>query len=188
MKSTTRLLMAFIAGLFAFSAAAETTESVFGDKTESLEKSHFTWGGEIGASVDMGGNDMSTFDADVMLGYKGSMIKTLGVGAGIHRAFGTGSNFVPVYAVLRTYFSPTSQLFFLNLKAGYSFNSISEAGDHAGFKGCLGIGCDLSKTRLANTHIILSCGYFHLNRSHLATNGQQVRNIVLGKITFGLNF
>lgn len=162
--------------------------SIFGDKSPSLADSHFTWGGEVGASVDMGGNDMSTFDVDVMFGYKNKIIKTIGVGAGIHRAFGQGNNFVPVYAVIRMYFSPDHDLFFLNLKGGYSFNSFSDHANEDGLKGCLGIGCNLSRGKRANSHIILSCGYFRLNKEMMAANGRPVRDIFLGKITFGVNF
>lgn len=153
-----------------------------------LSESHFTWGGEVGASVDMGGNDMSTFDIDVMFGYKNKIIKTLGVGAGVHRAFGQGSNFVPVYAVIRMYFSPDHKLFFLNLKGGYSFNSFSYRGAQNGLKGCIGIGCNLSQGRKANSHLILSCGYFRLDKQMIAANGDPVRDIFLGKITLGVNF
>lgn len=158
------------------------------DGDRPLSETHFTWGGEIGASVDLGGNDMSTFDVDVMFGYKNKIIKTLGVGAGIHRAFGQGSNFVPVYAVIRMYFSPDHKLFFLNLKGGYSFNSFSEHGSQNGLKGCIGIGCNLSQGRKANSHLILSCGYFRLDKQMIAANGDLVRDIFLGKITLGVNF
>lgn len=154
----------------------------------SLAESHFTWGGEVGASVDIGGNDMSTFDVDVMFGYKNRIIKTIGAGAGVHRAFGQGTNFIPVYGVLRMYFSPEHHLFFLNLKAGYSFNSFSDRGSLNGLKGCLGIGCNLSQGKKAASHLILSCGYFRLNRQIIAANGTPVRDIFLGKITLGVNF
>ena len=106
--------------------AAEERESIFGDKTPALDKSHFTWGADVGASIDMGGYDMTTFDIDIVLGYKNTLLRTLGLSAGIHRDFHTGTNFIPLMAVLRTSFIPRKTLCFFDLKAGYSFNTVGE--------------------------------------------------------------
>lgn len=163
-------------------------ESIFGDKSPSLEGSHFTWGAEIGASLDLLGNDMSTLDADIVFGYKNRLVKTLGVGAGIHRAFGTGTNFIPLYALLRIGFSRTHDVCFLNVKAGYSFNSIAGEGSRGGLKGSLGIGFNLAQSRRFHSHIILSYGIFRLDNTILTSTGSEVRDISLAQLTFGVNF
>lgn len=77
-----------------------TRESLFPEKSRSLAKSHFTWGAEAGASIDLTGHDMSTFDVDVLFGYKNSYIRMVGLGAGIHTALcreeTTSSLFMPL--------------------------------------------------------------------------------------------
>lgn len=167
---------------------AAPRESIFGDKSPSLAESHFTWGAETGASLDLLGNDMSTLDADIFFGYKNPLIKTLGVGAGIHRAFGTGTNFIPVYALLRIGFSRTKNLCFLNAKAGYSFNSIAGEGSRGGLKGSLGLGFNLAQSRRFHSHIIISYGFFRLDNSIITQAGSEVRDISLAQLTFGVNF
>lgn len=51
-----------------------TRESLFPEKSRSLAKSHFTWGAEAGASIDLTGHDMSTFDVDVLFGDRKSVV------------------------------------------------------------------------------------------------------------------
>lgn len=42
-------------------------ESLIQGKGKSLSFSHFTWGAEVGSSLDMTGHDLSSFDVDVLL-------------------------------------------------------------------------------------------------------------------------
>lgn len=164
-------------------------ESIFGDKSSSLSKSHFTWGVDLGSSVDMGGNDLSTFDAEANLGYKSSWFQALGIGAGVHRAFGNGANLIPVFALVRTSFRPKPSLLFFNLKVGYSFNSYGhDTPVHGGFYLSGGVGVNLAVSRRFRSHIILSYGYFRLDDSQRVASGLNVRNIDYAQIHFGVNF
>lgn len=164
-------------------------ESLFDYKAPSLAKSHFTWGGEVGASVDVGGYDLSTFDLDIVIGYKNSWIRTLGISAGIHRDFSKGNHFVPLQAVLRTPFSSANKLCFLNLKAGYSFNTVSEdSGTHGGFMLTTGIGFNLAMSRNFRSHIILSYEYIRLNKKQGQMVDKRQSNVDMVQIVFGVNF
>lgn len=163
-------------------------ESIFNYNAKPLGESHFTWGGEVGTSIDISGYDTSTFDLDLVFGYKNSYLRILGFGAGIHRAFGTGDNFVPVYAVIRTSFSKRQRPFFMSFKAGYSFNTMGDAPTFGDTTASLGAGLNLAMSRNFKSHIILSYSFRHFNRRHKSTIAIDADNISLASLTFGVNF
>lgn len=163
-------------------------ESIFPQKSLSLSESHFTWGGEFGASIDLSGYDTSTFDVDIVFGYKNSYLRLLGIGAGVHRAFGTGDNFVPVYAVLRTSFSKKQRPVFMSLKVGYSFNTMGDAPTFGDTNASLGCGFNLAISRKFKSHIILAYEFRHFNKRHKDVLNMHADNISLATLSFGVNF
>ena len=168
---------------------SSSRESIFSDVHRPLGIfSHFTWGADLGASIDMGGCDMSTFDADVFFGYKNAIIKTVGVGAGIHQAFGNGHNFIPVYAMFRSSFRRKPSLFFFDAKAGYSFNTISNSHSQGGIYGSVGIGINLAISKHFQSHIILSYGYFGMSAINAEDINYDGRHINYAQLRIGANF
>lgn len=163
-------------------------EAIFQGKSLSLAFSHFTWGVEVGSSLDMTTHDFSSFDVDAVLGFKNSFIKIAGVGAGIHRSIHKGNNFFPVYAVFRTSFRKEPSLLFMNLQAGYTFNTIDGSHTSGDFYGALGLGINLSQSKTVKSYIIasLACQYFReesMEKIDLDTN-----HILYAKLVFGVNF
>lgn len=163
-------------------------DSLFPELNRSLSFSHFTWGVDVGSSIDLGGNDMSTFDAEAMFGYKNSFWKTLGVGAGVHKAFGNEYTFVPVYALLRTSFRNKPSLFFLDARAGYSFNTIADTGSQGGFIFSLGAGINLAIYKGINSHIIVSYSYYGLKKATDAAVPYDGNNIDYAMLRIGVSF
>ncbi len=186
--------------LFFFAATmlshAETTsyetkrESLFPQVSRLLWDSHFTWGADVGASIDIDVEDMSTFNADMYFGYKNSIIKFAGIGAGVHRSFGKGNNFIPVYAMLRSSFRNKPSLVFLDLRFGYSFNTIADYGSHGGFYGGVGIGFNLSQSKRCNTHIILSYACLAMDHDKQQTSEDTYtgKYINYAELKFGISF
>mgnify|MGYP000217003388 CR=1 FL=1 len=77
----------------------------------------FTWGAEIGASIDLSGTENSTIDIDLFAGYRHAMLKCLGVGVGIHPSFQKDQLFVPIYALCRYNILPQNSLLFVEGRA-----------------------------------------------------------------------
>lgn len=169
-------------------SVASPRESIFQSKPLSLAFSHFTWGAEAGASLDLTSHDMSTFDVDVLMGYKNSIIKLVGVGAGIHRSVHIGNNFIPVYAVFRSSFRSRPSLLFLNVQAGYSFNSFGDGKSVGDFMGALGVGINLQQTRTAKTYFVLSAAYQYFNSENQEKIGIDNSYIFFARLMFGVNF
>lgn len=163
-------------------------ESLFPSGTRNLAYSHFSWGAEIGTSIDLSGYDMSTINADAYIGYKNRFIRFVGVGAGIHRAFGTGYNFIPVYALFRSSFRTRPSLFFFHFQAGYSFNTIGDAPIFGDVSGSIGAGVNLAMSTRFQSHLLLAFGFRHFNRRHQETTHLDTENVGLAQIAFGVNF
>lgn len=166
----------------------EERESLFPKATRNLETSHFTWGAEFGASIDLSGYNTSTFNVDAVLGYKNKYLRILGAGVGIHRSLGTGDNFVPVYALMRTSFSSRPRLFFLSLKVGYSFNTMGDSPTFGDTNSQIGWGINLAMSRKFQSHIILAYEYRHFNARHKYVLNDKANDISLATISFGVNF
>lgn len=195
---TIAFLVLFIYPYFSLAAAenntekskqAEQRESLFPHKSRSLADSHFTWGAEVGTSIDMTGHDMSTFDLDALIGYKNSFLNIAGIGAGVHRAVQSGNNFVPIYAVIQTSFRNKPSLFFLNAKFGYSFNTINDSPTFGDFVSALGVGLNLSRSRIARTYVLLSVGYRYFNERHKSyVDKLSTHYVYMAHLSFGINF
>ncbi len=170
------------------SNAEEKRESFFPGKTKSLAFSHFTWGAEAGASIDLTSHDLPTFDADVLLGYKNKYIKLAGIGVGIHRSIHSGNNFIPIYAVLRTSFRKRPSLLFMNIQAGYSLNTVKSTGTVGDFYSALGVGINLQQTSVAKSYIILSCAYQNFSEGSRAKINIDTRDVFYAKLVVGVNF
>ncbi|MBD5203865.1 MAG: hypothetical protein HDS82_03195 [Bacteroidales bacterium] len=163
-------------------------ESLFPEGSRSLAGSHFTWGAEAGASIDLTGHDMSTFDADVLIGYKNDFIRLVGIGAGVHRAFGNGNNFIPLYGVFRSSFRKKPSLLFAHVDFGYSFNTIGDSPTFGDFTGSIGCGINLAMSRRFHSHILIALGFKHFNELHRSDTNIDVKDIYFARITFGVNF
>lgn len=176
-----------------FSSAAAPTESsgddsLFPALNRNLDTSHFTWGVDVGSSIDLGGNDMSTFDADAILGYKNSFWQMLGVGAGVRKAFDNEYTFIPVFANLRTSFRNKPSLFFFDGRIGYSFNTLGDSGSQGGFIFSVGCGINLSVSKGLRSHIIVGYSYYGLKKAEDNSVPYEGKNIDYAMLRIGLNF
>lgn len=163
-------------------------ESLIPSAARDLSTTHFTWGAELGSSIDLGGNDMSSFDALLMMGYKNQAIQLLGVGVGIRRSFGSQNTFIPLIGVIRTSFRKKPSLLFMHFDAGYSFNSIANSHIRGDICGSLGLGFNLSMNRKFMSHIIIAYGFQHFDVKHRQQAGINSENVPLAQLSFGISF
>lgn len=166
----------------------EERESLFPNATRDLGASHFTWGAEFGASIDMSDCNTSTFNIDAVLGYKNSYFRILGAGVGIHKSLGNGDSFIPVYALLRTSFSNKPKLLFMSLKLGYSFNTIGDSPTFGDVNSQLGLGINLAMGKKFQSHIVLAYEFRHFNARNKAIINEDYNNISFATVSFGVNF
>ncbi len=166
----------------------EERESLFPHKSFSLVFSHFTWGAELGCSIDMTGHDQSTVDVDVNLGYKNDIIRNIGLGVGIHRSVDSSNTFIPVYFLFRSSFRKSPSLFFMHFKAGYSFNTIEKSPYLGDITASLGLGINLAVSKNFKSHLIIGYAFRHFSMRHRDYLNLDQQNISLAQISFGVNF
>ena len=116
---------------------------------------HFTWGVELGSGLDLTAHDMTMFEISAAFGYKNEWVRFAGVGASILSMMNNSSRCYPVYAMVRTSFTPYFSPCFLEARAGASFNSLLNYGSQTDFYGSLGVGFTLAHSRKFTSHIVL---------------------------------
>lgn len=163
-------------------------DALFEGKPNLSFMRHFAWGAEFGSSIDLTGHNLSTFNLDLNFGYKNSFLKLVGVGVGFHRGIISGDTYIPIYGVIRTSFRSKPSLFFLNVQAGYSFNTVGGSPYHGDIMSALGVGINLSQGRRAKSYVILSAGGRYFNKAHLDKVNLDADFVITAKLMIGVNF
>lgn len=89
----------------------------------SCRSQSFTWGLDVGSSIDLTAQDMSTINGDAYFGLRTPVTEVIGVGAGIHAMVGNNSFTYPLYAIVRTSFSRKPRLVFGEIRGGVALNT-----------------------------------------------------------------
>ena len=140
--------------------------AVGGKAADGWPQSHFAWGAELSSAIDMSAQDLSTVNIAATAGYKSRLVQPAGVGAAMEIGVGKSARMFPVYAVCRTSFSPTAQRCFLEVKAGWSFNTLpDESKSTSGLYASAGWGINLVMKSNVRSYFLLAYTYRQLNES-----------------------
>ncbi len=183
------LLIFLASGLYAQTPAVDSAVEMKKSAAE-MEKTEkgFTWGAYLGSSVDLTGNDLTTFDANLQFGYSLPYLQMIGVGVGVRRSLGSRNTFVPLDVVVRTNFRRRPSLLFMNFQSGYSFNTISEDRYKGGFQMSLGLGVNLTQSPKLKSYIMLSYGFFHINARQVDNLRMDMNYVNLAQLGIGIQF
>lgn len=162
MKHLLLTILAIVA--IATGASAATKE----DNAPARDHGHFAWGAEVGGSIDMSANDMSTIDFTALLGYRRSWIKFLGAGVGMDIMVSNSCRSFPIFANLKTSFSNRPQLLFMDVRAGISINYLPDDLTQTGAYAFAGVGFNLASGKKFASHLTL--GYSFVDRRDVNHN------------------
>lgn len=172
--TATVLLSASCATAFAAETEADAT----------LTRGAFAWGAEVGPSIDMGGDDMSTMNLHACFGYRNKWLKFAGIGAGIDVMLSNSSRSFPIYALVRSSFSTKPKLLFGDLRVGVAYNQTSGIPDRTNFYISPGLGIELARGKSFSSHLVLSYSYnamtFEGNQEDTLVHGLNRVNIGIG--------
>lgn len=157
-------------------------------KRPSLNTKRFVWGADVGSSVDLTGHNLTTFDVNINCGLRNSIFSILGIGLGVQRSIGNSTSFVPIYGIVRTSFRKKPSNFFFNLKAGYSFNTLSSSESKGGFLFSTGGGIILKRTKRLYSFIMLAYGFYHINDRTVDDVRLDIDHVDFAQIVFGITF
>lgn len=196
MNKKTRKLLPLILGVFSFLSASSSPWSppVSSEEPQTIKplsdrmRNRMTFGLEAGSSIDLSGYDTSTINADIFLTYHSGFIRNIGLGTGIHKAFGNHNTFIPVYFLFNSSFSNRPRLCFMHIKAGYSFNTIGNSPTYGDVCASLGLGFNLKMTRNMMSHIIIGYSFRHFDEKHRSLTNLEAKNIAMAQLAFGVCF
>ncbi|MCM1067846.1 MAG: hypothetical protein NC418_09775 [Muribaculaceae bacterium] len=125
-------------------------------------KVKFAWGADLGASIDMSGNDMSSIDFGLAFGMKRGWINFLGVGAQANIPVSNSFRSYPLFLLFRTNFTDRPTRVFWELKGGVSLNYLEHNHQQTGIYGSTGIGFRLAGNAKFSSHMFM--GYSFIQR------------------------
>jgi hypothetical protein len=114
---------------------------------------HFAWGVDLGSSIDMTNQELSSVDISACVGYKGSIFRFIGVGGQIKMMINNGSRAYPLYGMIRTGFTKHATPAFLELRAGVSIANLRNDVYQRPFFGGVAVGYTLASGRTFSSHV-----------------------------------
>ena len=188
MKSIIKITFSIILLFFCCFDASARNKRTKTDAPPSAFMRHFAWGIDVGSSIDISGNDLSSLDISAYFGYKNSIIRTLGAGVDIRSSLGNSHTLMPIYAMIRSDFTNKNPLCFLESRIGYSFNTLNTIEKENGLFFSVGIGFNLFTSSTVKSHIILSYTYNELKADDLLEYTRYINNLSAMSIRIGVNF
>ena len=152
-----RIILLIVAAVAALAASAQSTDTASGTR--------FVWGAEAGTGIDMSNNDMSSVDFNASFGLSRSWIDIVGVGAGVNMPVSNSCRSYPIFAGLRTDFSPQLRLCFLDVRGGVSLNYLARSQQQTGLYGSVNIGVNLATGSKFRSYVLV--GYTFIDRKDL---------------------
>ncbi|MDE6484217.1 MAG: hypothetical protein K2L14_02345 [Duncaniella sp.] len=177
----TRKILLLIGALISLTA----TEASAFDKTG--KSGHFAWGAEIGPSIDLCGDDMSTIDLGGFLGWRNDIIDFAGIGAGINMVMSHSGRFFPVYAGFRSSFTKKKKLVFLDARIGCVFASDDDRPSQRVLYVVPGIGFNLASGATYQSYLLLNYSYCGLSFPSIK-QGNEVTGVNRIGMTIGITF
>lgn len=154
----------------------------------STKASHFTWGADLGSSIDLTGQDMTSIDIDASFGYRGNYIQLAGLGAGIRMMTSNSSRCMPIYGIVRSNFAKNPTLCFAELKAGISLNNLYTDIYQQRMFGSLGLGIRLASGKTFSSHLLLAYEFMQVSRTSDPEAIRPLGSIHCASIRIGVNF
>lgn len=149
--------------------------------------SPFMMGAELGTGLDLSGTDLSTFNVDFLFGYRAKKVQFLGLSAGIHKSLGTKDAFLPLQLLFRTGFMSRPTLGFMQVSAGYSFNTVSSSPMFGDIIAMIGGGVNLVQRPKFQSNITLSFGFRHFSQRHQQMTNIYKQNVGFVQIAMGVS-
>lgn len=138
--------------------AAESTEDL-----SEYTKVKFTWGAEMGGSVDLSASDMSSFDFDMSFGMSNRWIKMFGLGAGAKIMVTNSCRTFPIYLEYCSDLSVKPRLLFACIKGGIALNYFERSEHSTGGYAFGGLGINFARTKNFTSFMLI--GYTYVERS-----------------------
>lgn len=178
-----RIILIVIATLFTLNASVSATE-----KKGITGWRHFVWGAEVGGGIDLTSNDMSSVNLDAFFGYRNSWLDIAGVGAEVNMMVSNGVRAFPIYGILRTSFSPSYKILFMDLRAGVVINNINESDQQSRLYLSPSLGINLARGASFQSYITVGYVYNGMKSVTVDDEFHHIRGLHMGCLRLGISF
>ena len=152
------------------------------------EKVAFAWGANISGNVDMSDHDLSALGLNAEFGMSWKYLRFLGIGAeGLMMVNGSNRCF-PIFVNVRTDFSKTRRLLFLDLRGGTSLNYFNNNSQETGAYFSGGLGITLATGKSFSSHIIMAYTYIGQEKCYIGDYERNCPGISMVTLKLGVSF
>lgn len=185
MRRLLSIVLALIPMLvFAESSSVDSTATVAAERV----RTEFAWMAEAGSSIDLSANDMSSIDITAAFGLRRGVLNFAGVGLGANIMISNSCRSYPVFAIVRTNFTPKNDLVFLDVRGGLSLNYLYDNVTHTGAYAAVGLGVNLARGRKFRSYIV--AGYEFMGRGDVSVGESTVHysSLHIAAVRLGISF
>lgn len=177
-----KVVLAALAALLAWGNAATARDP------EPVNKA-FTWGADVGGSVDMEGHDMSTLDIDAYFGYRGPWLQIAGIGAGINMPVDNSYRTFPIYGIVRTSFARVPRPVFADIRVGCVINETPDGEASCNIYCSPGVGFRLAYGKTYASYLIVGYMYNGMRgKGYIDDRNQEIKGLSAAVIRLGIRF
>lgn len=151
-------------------------------------RTEFSWLAEAGSSIDLSANDMSSIDITAAFGLRRGVLDFAGIGAGANIMISNSCRSYPIYAMVRTSFTPTNDVVFLDVRGGLALNYLYDNVTQTGAYASASVGFNLARGRKFRSYIL--AGYTFVGRSDAAVGEATVpySSLNIAMVRLGISF
>lgn len=149
---------------------------------------HFVWGAEIGGAIDLTTNDMSSANLNAYFGYRNNFFDIAGIGAEVDMMLSNGLRAFPVYAILRTSFSTSHKLLFLDVRGGAVINNINNSDEQTRLYLSPSLGINLARGKDFQSYVMIGYVFNGLKSPTLENELHRMRGLHMGCLRLGISF
>lgn len=151
-------------------------------------RGRFRWGADVGATIDMTGQDASSYDISISLGYSRKWINFIGFGAKASFAAGNSSRAFPLFINFRTNFRNTPSILFWDVRGGISLAYPGDNRSHTGAYAATGVGFYLARSATFSSHILVGYTYRQQKPDWSPEDFVQSKDLHMATLKIGVMF
>lgn len=151
-------------------------------------KGRFRWGADVGGTIDLTGQDASSYDISMSFGFTRKWINFLGFGAKAAFAVSNSNRAFPLFVNFRTNFKDRPSIVFWDVKGGVALNYPGDNRSHAGAYASTGVGFYLARSSTFSSHILLAYTFRQQDSSWTPEGSQTLKDLHMATLKIGVMF
>ncbi|MDE6277117.1 MAG: hypothetical protein K2M06_03325 [Muribaculaceae bacterium] len=151
-------------------------------------RGRFRWGADVGGTIDLTGQDASSYDISISFGFSRKWINFLGFGAKAAFSVSNSNRAFPLFLNFRTNFKNRPSIVFWDLKGGLALNYPGDNRSHAGAYASTGVGFYLARSATFSSHVLLAYTFRQQDASWTPDGAPALKDLHMATLKIGVMF